>query len=89
MLNKIFYILGLMTIILSIFINHKVYGNSNVTVSNYEIIKEFQHKQSIKKRSKPLADYMYYRIRYYQGANNWYERHYMLLEMYEALQRME
>ena len=49
MLNKVFIIWLFIAIISSTFINHKIYGNSNSTVSNYEIIKFFQHKQVIKK----------------------------------------
>ncbi len=89
MSNKIFYISALIAIILSTFINHKIYGNSNSTMSNYERIKYFQHKKDIKKRSKPIADYMYSRIKFYQEFDTWYERNYALQIMYKVLQNME
>jgi len=82
-------ILTIIVIFLSVFINHQVYGNSNVTMSNYEVVKDLAHKQIIKQRSKPLADYMYGRIKYYQQFDNWWERKYMFFKLYEALQNMD
>ncbi len=82
-------ILIILAIALCLTINHKVYGNSNSTISNYEIIKEFQHKQRKTKSAKVLADYMYKRIKFYQSFDTWYERHYAIEIMYQALQNME
>lgn len=89
MSNKTFYISALIAIVLSIFINHKIYGNSNATISNYEVLQELNRKRIKKQKSKDIANYMYNRIKFYQEFDTWYERHYALEIMYEGLQNME
>ena len=89
MSNKVFIIWLFIAIIFSTFINHKIYGNSHITRSNYEGIKDFEHVQIKKKIAKVFADYMYKRIKFYQKYDTWYEREYALEIMYEALQNME
>jgi len=88
MTNKAFIIWLFIAIISSTFLNHKVYGNSNITRSNYEGIKDFHHDLRKKKSAKVMADYMYKRIRTYQKYG-WYERYNLLWDMHEALQNME
>ncbi len=88
MSNKIFIMLLFIAIISSTFMNHKIYGNSHITRSNYEVIKDFQHDQRKKKSAKVMADYMYERIKVYQKYD-WYERYDLFLNMHEALQNME
>ncbi len=88
MSNKVFIIWLFIAIVSSTFINHKIYGNSNITRSNYEGIKDFQHDQRKKNSAKVLADYMYKRIKVYQKYD-WYDRHNLLWDMHEALQKME
>ena len=89
MTNKIFYISALIAIILSVFVNHKIYGNSNATMSSYEVLQELNRTRIKKQKSKAIADYMYNRIKLYQEFDTWYERHYALEIMYEGLQNME
>ena len=89
MSNKIFYISALIAIILSTFINHKIYGNSNAIMSNYEVLQDLNRKRIKKQKSKAIADYMYKRIKFYQEFDTWYERQYTFWNMYEALQNME
>ncbi len=89
MMNKKRLLILSLILFLSLFLNHIKFGNSNSIVSNYEIIKEFQHKQRKNKSAKVLADYMYERIKFYQSFDTWYERHYAIEIMYQALQNME
>ena len=87
MSNKIFYISALIVIILSVFINHKMYGNSNVTMSNYEILQDLNRERIKKQQSKLLADYMYERIKFYQEFDTWYERDYTFRYIYKELEK--
>ncbi len=90
MSNKIFITLLFFAITIPTFINHQVYGNSNITRSNYEGIRDIIHIQKKRKSAKVLADYMYERVKFYQKYNDdWYEQYYMLWEMYKAIQNME
>ena len=88
MLNKVCIIWLFIAIIFSTFINHKMYGNSSSTMSNYEVLQDLNRKRIKKQKSKVFADYMYYRIKFYQKFDNRYERHNALENMYEALQYM-
>ena len=88
MSNKKFMIFLFFAIIISTFINHKVYGNSNSTISNIERLIAINHSIKKTKQSKVIADYMYKRIKTYQKYD-WYERHDLLWDMHEALQNME
>ncbi len=87
MSNKIFIILLFIAIIGSTFINHKVYGNSNFTISNYEIAKNFTYKERKIRRAKILADYTYNRIKYYQQLDDWWERRQAVWAIYNGLQK--
>ncbi len=89
MSNKIFYMSALIAIILSTFINHKIYGNSNTTMSSYEVLQDLNRKRIKKQKSKDIADYMYNRIKFYQEFDTWYERDYIFRYMYQELQKME
>ena len=87
-MNKKYYIILIFLIIfLSFFLNHLTYGNSNSTISNYEMIQYYKQEQIKRKISKALADYMYGRIQFYKEYNNnWYEQYKILWYMYEKLQ---
>jgi len=89
MSNKTFFIILPIVIILSLSINHKIYGNSNSTNSGIEIFNYWQHERAKTKYAKGLADYMYGRIKYYQGFDKWWERAYAIDYMYEVLQKMD
>ncbi len=89
MSNKVFMIWLFIVIISSTFINHKIYGNSNSTLSSYEILQDLNRKRIKKQKSEAIADYMYGRIKFYQQFNTWYESYDTFWNMYEALQNME
>ncbi len=82
-------ILLIIVIFLSFFLNHKIYGNSNSTISNIERLQAINHSIKKTKHAKIIADYMYIRIKYYQKFDTWYERLYALEMNYEALQNMD
>ncbi len=87
MSNKIFIIWLFIVIIFFTFINHKVYGNSNTTQSNVEIMRNIHSEYQKKRFSKGMAKYMYNRIKYYQEFENYWDRTYAVWEIYEALQK--
>ncbi len=70
MFRKIFIIVLPFVIILSLFINHLVYGNSNTTISNVERLEAINYSIEKHKYSRGMAKYMYNRIRYYQEFDN-------------------
>ena len=72
-------------ILLSSFLNHLIYGNSNTTMSQYEAMKNIRHEQIKRKYSKSLADYMYDRIQFYQDTDGYYERTLLFWNIYEKL----
>lgn len=84
-MNKIHYSLIFFVIIVSLAVNHKFYGNSNATLSNYEAVKHYLEIQQRKRDSKILADYIYNRIKYYQKYDDWYERTIRHFYIYEKL----
>ncbi len=88
MSNKIFIILFLFAVIISTFINHKVYDNSDTSQSNIEIMESIHSEYQKQRFSKGMAKYMYDRIKYYQEFDNWWERQYAVFKIYEALQNM-
>lgn len=89
MSNKTFIILLFIAVIGSTFINHKVYGNSNITQSNIERLQAIHHSIKKTKHAKIIADYMYKRIKYYQNFDTWYERFNAIENNYKVLQNME
>ena len=89
MSNKVFIIWLFIAVISSIFINHKMYGDSNITKTNYELVKDFIHIEKKKNSSKIFTDYMYERIKFYQKFDTWWERRDMFWNMYESLQKMD
>lgn len=66
MKNLLILILLLILLITPIYINHKTYGNSNITISNYEYAEWRIHEYKKRQRAKELADYIYKRILYWQ-----------------------
>ena len=86
MKNIIFTII---VIFLCLFVNHKVYCNSNITQSNIEIMKGIHSEYQKQRFSKGMAKYMYNRIKYYQEFDNWWDSQYAVFKIYEALQKMD
>lgn len=82
---RILYVI--LIIIFAVFINHLKFGNSNSTLSQYEMIKNYAHVSAKKKYSNALADYIYGRIEFYQKYDDYYERTLYFWRMYEYLQR--
>lgn len=89
MSNKTFFIILPIVIILSLYINYKIYGNSNSTSSITELAQYYQHEHRKKKSAKVMADYMYKRIKFYQEIDDFYERYVIFDSMYNALQNMD
>ena len=76
----------LVVIFISVFANHLRYGNSNSTISQYEMIQEYQREQIKSKSSKGMADYMYDRIQFYQSLDmDFYERFVLFTLIYNKL----
>ncbi len=88
MSNKTFIILFI-SIFFSTFLNHKIYGNSNTTISNFERLHAINHSIAKHKYARGMAKYMYDRIKYYQEFENWWESEYAVFKIYEALQNMD
>ena len=82
-------ILLIIVIFLSFFLNHQVYGNSNTTISNVERLQVINHSIKKTKQAKPLAYYMYKRIKFYQKFDTRWKREDAVFYMYEALQKMD
>ena len=87
MSNKTFIIILPIAIILCLFINHKVYGNSSTTRSNVEIMRSIHSEYQKQRYSKGMAKYMYGRIKYYQEIDDWWERRQAVWKIYKALQK--
>ena len=77
----------IIVIFLALFLNHRVYGNSNTTRSNVEIMRSIHSEYQKQRYSKGMAKYMYNRIRYYQSLEDWWERRQAVFIIYEGLQK--
>ena len=67
MFNKILQFISIaLIIIVPIYINHLKFGNSDITMSHYEIIEYRLSEYQKRKKSKELAHYIYSRILYWQ-----------------------
>ncbi len=76
----------LVVIFMSVFVNHLRYGNSNSTISQYEMIQEYQRKQIKIQSSKNIADHMYNRIKFYQSLDmDFYGRFVLFTLIYNKL----
>lgn len=79
---KIFYLT--LIILICVPINHFKYGNSNSTLSQYEIMQCQINEHQKRIKLKDLADYIYSRIKFYQQYDNdFYERTLIFWHMYE------
>jgi hypothetical protein len=63
---KLIYLIIILSIIGSYAINHKLYGNSNSTTSQYETLRYYLSTYQKIRKSRKLADYIYGRILYWQ-----------------------
>jgi len=71
--NKHITLILCLSIGLNLWIGHKVHGNSETTMSAYEVAKYYIKEARKQRKSKKLADHIYERILYWQkvkGVNN-------------------
>lgn len=69
------------------FVNHRIYGNSNSTISQYEVLEHLKHNKIKQVNAKILADRMYNRIKFYQEyEGEWYEKYIFFWTIHEKLQ---
>ena len=87
MSNKTFFIILPISIIFSLCMNHQIYGNSNRTVSNIERLGNINHSMAKRRHARSMAKYMYKRIKYYQGLEDWWIREQAVNIFYEGLKK--